>query len=107
MFYLEYENDTKIVVEIHDVYPATTRPNHSIATSEQWGLGMELEYVITVDTVDQDEKVTASSTTKQIVPAYQLLKKIDERNQEINNLKSQVADLELQVAQLSAQGGTV
>lgn len=93
MFYLEYEESTRIVSKIYDVKPTEIAQGHAIAQSDKYDLGLELEYVITVDTVDQDGRVTASSATKQVVPAYQLLKKIDELEKENQTLKSSVADL--------------
>lgn len=100
MFYLEYENDTKLVVEIHEKYPEIVRENCSIAKSNQFDLGMELEYVITVDTVDQDGNVTASSITKQTTPAYQLLKRIEDKNKVIDSLQDQVNALNIAMAQI-------
>jgi len=65
---------------------------HSIAKSDSFDIGMELEFIITVDRVDQDGNVTASSTTKQVVPAYQLLKKVDELEKENKELKLAIAE---------------
>ena len=93
MFYLEYEESTRIVSKIHEVEPSEIASGHAIAQSDKYDLGLELEYVITVDTVDHNGKVTASSTTKQVGPAYQLLKKIDELEKENKALKGSVADL--------------
>ncbi|MEK4173376.1 hypothetical protein MHI22_18205 [Lysinibacillus sp. FSL L8-0312] len=93
MFYLEYDDDTKLVIKIHETEPESVVEGHSIAKSDSFDIGMELEFIITVDRVDQDGNVTASSTTKQIVPAYQLLKKIDELEKENQALKGSVADL--------------
>ncbi|GED62717.1 hypothetical protein ACQKEY_19175 [Lysinibacillus fusiformis] len=93
MFYLEYDDDTKLVIKIHETVPESVVEGHSIAKSDSFDIGMELEFIITVDRVDQDGNVTASFTTKQIVPAYQLLKKIDELEKENQALKGSVADL--------------
>lgn len=65
---------------------------HSIAKSDSFDIGMELEFIISVDRVDQDGIVTASSTTKQVFPAYQLLKKIDELEKENKELKLAIAE---------------
>ena len=93
MFYLEYEDDTRLVVKIHEEQPTEIQEGHSIATSDNFNSGMELEYIITVDTFDQEGVVTASSTTKQVEPAYQLLKKINSVQEENTQLKNNVADL--------------
>jgi|GEM_PF-3075933 len=92
MFYLEYDDDTKLVINIHETEPQSVVEGHSIAKSDSFDIGMELEFVITVDRVDQDGMVTASSTTKQVSPAYQLLKKIDELEKEKNELKLALAE---------------
>ena len=104
MFYLEYENDTKLVAEIHESEPTSVRENHSLATSESFDVGMELEYVITVDTVDQDGKVTASSTTKQTVPAHQLINRMNELKQENSNLKQSQSDQDEAIMNLMLGG---
>lgn len=95
MYYLEYENDTRIVTHIHEKQPSSIKDGHSIAKSDQFDAGMELEFMITVDTVGKDGLVTASSTTKQTVPAYQLLQKIKDLQEDNNSLRSQNESLTL------------
>lgn len=101
MVYLEFEKDTKLVVQIHENYPNKVREGHEIATSKDFEIGMELEYVITVDTINQDGRVIASSTTKQTVPAYQLLNKVEELQSENNELKQENTILKAQNNALS------
>lgn len=93
MFYLEYENDTKLVVKIHETEPESVAEGHSVARSDSFDIGMELEFVITVDTVNEKGIVTATSTTKQVAPAYQLLKKLDDLQKDNANLKESQADM--------------
>lgn len=104
MFYIKYEDDTKLVVGI---YPTEPQPEegYSIARSYNFEPGMELEYVITVDTLNQDGAVTASSTTKQTVPAYQILKELHDTKEQNIVLQQQVADLEMAMA--AVLGGAV
>ncbi|KQS19191.1 hypothetical protein ASF99_04715 [Exiguobacterium sp. Leaf187] len=89
MYYLEYENDTKIVTHIHEKLPSPIKEGHSVAKSDQFEIGMELEFMITVDTVNKEGIVSASSTTKQTVPAYQLLQKIKELQDDNSSLRNQ------------------
>ena len=93
MFYIKYENDTRLVVGIYTEEPQVEE-GYSIARSDMFEPGMELEYVITIDTVDQEGNVTASSTTKQVVPAYQILK-------ELHNTKVKNEILEQSILELS------
>jgi hypothetical protein len=81
MYYLEYEESTHIVTKISNTMPTDVPAGHLVATSEDYPPGLEIENVITVDTVNQDGIVIASSTTKQTVPAYQLLTKISSLEQ--------------------------
>ncbi|MFJ7933720.1 hypothetical protein [Sporosarcina sp. NPDC096371] len=101
MFYLEYENDTKLVVKIHEVEPESVAEGHSVARSDGFDIGMELEFVITVDTVNEDGIVTATSTTKQVAPAYQLLKKLDDSEKEGRSLRNQLAAQEQAIFELA------
>lgn len=94
MFYIKYENDTRLVVGIYQEEPQVEE-GYSIARSDMFEPGMELEYVITVDTVDQDGNVTASSTTKQVVPAYQILKELHETKEQNKILNQAVLELSM------------
>lgn len=95
MFYLEYEKETGLVVKIHELEPTDINDGHLVAKSDSssLGLGLELEFVISVISVDEKGFVTSLSTMKQVVPAYQLLKKIDDLAKENIELKSSLADL--------------
>jgi len=95
MFYLEYEKSTGLVVKIHEEEPTDVKAEHAVATSDSdtLSLGMEVEFVISVTAIGDDGKVTGLSTIKQLVPAYQLLKKIDNLEKENDDLKSSLADL--------------
>lgn len=94
MYYLEYEQSTHIVTKIHDTMPTDVPTGHLVANSEDYPPGLEIENVITVDTVNQDGMVTASSTTKQTVPAYQLLTKISGLEQSKASMESSIMGLE-------------
>ena len=95
MFYLEYEKETGLVVKIHELEPNDINDGHLVAKSDSssLGLGLELKLVISVISVDEKGFVTSLSTMKQVVPAYQLLKKIDDLAKENTELKSSLADL--------------
>ncbi len=104
MFYIQYENDTHLVTGIFNIEPEP-KEGCSVAQSVNLKPDMELEYIITVDTVNQDGVVTASSTTKQTVPAYQILKDLHDTKQQNEILQQQIADLEMAMA--SVLGGAV
>lgn len=95
MFYLEYEKSTGLVFEIHEEEPTDVKAGRAVAKSDSnlLELGLEIEFVITITMVDVDGNVTGLSTIKQVEPAYQLLKKIDELEKENQALKGSVADL--------------
>lgn len=94
MFYLEYEKETGLVVKIHELEPTEINDGHFVAKSDSssLGLGLELEFVISVISVDEKGFVTSLSTMKQVVPAYQLLKKIDELEKENKELKLAIVE---------------
>ncbi len=94
LYYLEYEESTHIVTKIHTDMPSSVPTGHLVASSEDYPPGLEIENVITVDTVNQDGIVTASSTTKQTAPAYQLLTKISQLEQSNSSMESSIMGLE-------------
>lgn len=99
VFYLEYEESTRLVVKIHDIEPSLIGEGNAVVKSDNHvlELGLELEFIISVGSVDQDGNVLSLTTTKQVEPAYQLLKKLNDSEKQIEALTQAVAELSLLV----------
>lgn len=65
MVFLEYEKDTKYVIEIHETEPSSIADGCAIAQSDQFAVGDEFEYLIKVNSVDGNGTVTSYSSVRQ------------------------------------------
>ncbi|MBM7577657.1 hypothetical protein JOD21_000313 [Jeotgalibacillus terrae] len=72
MVYLEYEINTKQVVEIHESEP-TLLTGYDYAISEQYALGDEFEKTIWINSVDENKNLISDSAIRNNPQARRLL----------------------------------
>lgn len=88
MPYLEYEVGTGQVVEIYAEQPSVT-PGYDFATSNQFAVGDEFEWVIWVNEVNENGQLLSYSAIRNNPNAQRLLRENDQLKQENTLLKAQ------------------
>ncbi|MFF2793540.1 hypothetical protein [Lysinibacillus xylanilyticus] len=93
-YYLIYNEKTKLVYKITDTEPVLSEvpEGHAVATSANYPPGIELEYAIVINTVNEKGEAISSYSSVQPQPAQQLLKKVDELEKENKELKLALAE---------------
>ena len=93
MVYLEYDDITKQVIEIHESLPSTTM----YAVSPYFNLGDEFELTIWINEVDENKNVLSHTAIRNNPNAQRLLRENAELKQENAFLKAQKQALSEQV----------
>lgn len=65
MVYLEYEKESRYVVEIHEETPNTVPMENDYAISNEFSVGDEFKYLIIVNSVDENRTATSVSSIQQ------------------------------------------
>lgn len=86
--YLEYNEEKKQVVEIHDFEPTLT-DGYNYATSDQFEVGDEFEWTIWINDVDENKNLISYSAIRNNPSAKRLLRENVELKKENFMLKAQ------------------
>lgn len=92
--YLEYHKDKKQVVEIYEDKPET-ETGYGYVKTDQFKVGDEFEYTITVNNVNDKKELTSYSAIRNNPNAKRLLeenKELTEENESLANALLEIAD---------------
>jgi hypothetical protein len=78
MIYLEYEKNTKYVIEIHEVEPTNIISENLICKTNKFNIGDEFQYLIIVNEVDENGFAVSISAIQQ-ARSYSLILKENEQ----------------------------
>lgn len=92
MLYLEYQTETKQVVDIHEKKPSVA-PGYDYATSEHFKKGDEFEWTIWIDNVDKEKKLQTYSAIRNNPNAKRLLKENEELKTRLKMTEDTLLDL--------------
>ncbi len=92
MVYLEYEINTKQVVEIHETEP-TLVEGYDYAMSDEFVVGDELEKTIWINVVTEDKYVTSASAIRNNPQAKRLLEENKKLKQDNALLQASVLEM--------------
>ncbi|MGM0409248.1 MAG: hypothetical protein ACQEQF_00695 [Bacillota bacterium] len=90
MVYVIYDNESKVVKQINTEEPTTVEEGFSVATSDALSVGDEITYHTIIHEVDEDGKITRYSGYTIAPNVKDLLDKLDKKETEVENLKSQL-----------------
>jgi len=90
MVYLEYENSTGHVIEIFDEEPQSLEDGHSLAQSDDFSVNDEFDYLITINSVDENQNVTSASSVRQARSYSKLLKENQELKRKSEDQQSAI-----------------
>lgn len=89
LVYLEYQKVSGYVVKIHADEPATVPEVHGIHATGDFSPGDEFQYCIYVTLAEGE--VTGTASVQQAPPATYLLQRLADKDQEIKELKQELA----------------
>lgn len=100
MVFLEYEINSRYVIEIHDSEPLTITDGSALAKSLQFQVGDEFEYLIKVNEVDHENNAISVSSIKQARSYSRMLKENAELRNNFISADQKYKELDLTTATL-------
>lgn len=93
MVWLEYERSNGYVYKIHETEPTIIPQGSAVAKSEDFTVGDEFTYFITVLEVDEEGFATKHAEIQQSAPAQEILRNLSDKEQRIADLETAIAAL--------------
>lgn len=94
MYYVEYEQDTGLVLEIHREQPEVVRENCLVVPSDNLQLGMESGYDIIINQILDNGKLVVNCTLKQELKNSHLTERISKLENEKQDLQERLSSTE-------------
>ncbi len=94
MYYVEYEQDTGLVLEIHRKEPSVIRENCLVVRSDGLQLGMESSYDIIIERILDDGKLVVNCTLKPDINNYHYAERLGKLEGEKQELKERLSSTE-------------
>lgn len=104
MAYLEYEVQTKQVVEIHETLP-DEKNGYAVVVTDDFKPGDEFAQTIWVNDVDEDGRLTSYSAIRNNPNAQRLLRENVELKAENQRLQNELDNGLMELTMLIAMGG--
>lgn len=104
MFYLEYNKQTGLVVEIHAVQPNVTA-DYDFGISGVFKVSDEFEWTILINEVDENKNILSYSAIRNNPNAKRLLQENDQLKVELGNILIENANDKAKISELETVQG--